>query len=158
MRRLTLPEFRLDGQVSATDGMALVGLLGLDRALKVDKRAGTLSLVVRSAAGSDARVDAKLNAGGLTASANGTARLFSASGLAGALDLTLQAADMSPLRRGAAAQATALLPVALRAKLNANPNEFALDSHHRHRRRRAGARQAQARSRVGEENRRPDRG
>ena len=154
---LTLPEFRLDGQISATDGAALVGLLGLDRALNVDKRAGTLSVAVRSAAGSDARVDARLNAGGLAASANGTARLFHANGLAAALDVTLQAADASPLRRGAAAQPAALLPVALRAKLNASANEFALDEHVRRGRRRAGARQAQARLRRGEAHRRPDR-
>lgn len=124
---LTLPVFRLDGQVTATDGTALVGLLGLDRAVTVDKRAGTLSIAVRSAAGSDARVDARLNAGGLTASANGTARLFHANGLATALDVTLQAADASLLRRGAAAQTAALLPVAMRAKLNASANEIALD-------------------------------
>ena len=35
---------------------------------------------------------------------------------------------MSPLRRGAAARATALLPVALRAKLNATADDIALDS------------------------------
>ena len=45
---LTLPVFRLDGQISATDGAALVGLLGLDRALAVDRRAGTLSVSVRA--------------------------------------------------------------------------------------------------------------
>ena len=37
---LTLPDFHLDGQIAATDGSALTGLLGLDRALTVDKRAG----------------------------------------------------------------------------------------------------------------------
>ncbi len=125
---LTLPMFRLDGQVTATDGTALIGLLGLDRALNVDKRPGTLNIAVRSAAGSDARVDAKLNAGGMTATAVGTARLFSASGLAGALDLTLHAADVSPLRRGAAAQGNALIPVALRGKLIADSKEFTLDT------------------------------
>src|SRR6185503_4641497 len=125
---LTLPMFRLDGQVTATDGTALIGLLGLDRALNVDKRPGTLNIAVRSAAGSDARVDAKLNAGGMTATAAGTARLFSASGLAGALDLTLHAADVSPLRRGAAPQGNALIPVALRGKLIADSKEFTLDT------------------------------
>ena len=60
---LRLPVFRLDGQVTATDGSALIGLLGLDRALNVDKRAGTLSIAVRSAAGSDARVDVKPQCG-----------------------------------------------------------------------------------------------
>jgi uncharacterized protein involved in outer membrane biogenesis len=123
---LTLPEFRIDGNLSATDGTVLVGLLGLDRALNVDKRAGTLTVAVRSAPGSDARVDARLNAGGLAASANGTARLFSADGLAAALEVTLQAADASPVRRGSIGPA-ALLPVALRAKLNASRSEIALD-------------------------------
>jgi large subunit ribosomal protein L24 len=125
---LMLPVFRFDGQVSATDGTALTALLGLDRALMVDKRAGTLTIAVRSAAGSDARVDARLNAGGLAASANGTARLFQSSGFASALDVTLQAADASPLRRGATAQPPALLPVAVRAKLNASANELALEN------------------------------
>jgi uncharacterized protein involved in outer membrane biogenesis len=124
---LSLPEFRLDGQVAATDGTALIALLGLDRALTVDKRAGTLTIAVRSAAGSDARIDARLNAGGLAASANGTARLFHADGLAAALDLALQAADATPLRRGTVASA-ALLPVAMRAKLNVKTNEFALEN------------------------------
>jgi uncharacterized protein involved in outer membrane biogenesis len=124
---LKLPEFRLDGNLSATDGAALIGLLGLDRVLNVDKRAGTLAVAVRTMSGADARVEARLNAGGLAASANGTARLFSAAGLATALDVTLQAADASPLRRGSIAQG-ALLPVALRAKLNASATELALDN------------------------------
>jgi len=123
---LTLPEFRLDASLSATEGAALVGLLGLDRALNVDKRAGTLTVAMRSVPGADARIDARLNAGGLAASANGTARLFSAAGIATALDVTLQAADASPMRRGSVTPG-ALLPIALRAKLNASPGEVALD-------------------------------
>src|SRR4029077_15019190 len=125
---LRLPVFRLDGQVTASDGSALTGLLGLDRALNVDKRPGTLSVAVRSAAGSDARIDVKLNAGGLTGSANGTARLFDAKGFATAVDVALQAADMSPLRRSAVTQPSALLPAAMRAKLNATAGELALEN------------------------------
>ncbi|MBW8854038.1 MAG: hypothetical protein JF604_06850, partial [Bradyrhizobium sp.] len=124
---LTLPEFRLDGNFSATDCTALIGLLGLDRALNVDKRAGTLIVAVRSVPGTDAKIEARLNAGGLAASANGTARLFSAAGLSTALDVTLQAADASPVRRGSVTQG-ALLPVALRAKLNASTGEVTLDN------------------------------
>jgi large subunit ribosomal protein L24 len=124
---LTLPEFRLDGQVAATDGSALTGLLGLDRVLNVDKRAGSLSVAVRSAAGGDATLDARITAGGLSASAIGTARLFSASGLSAALDLTLRSADAGPLRRGAAGSPVTLLPVALSAKLKASPNDFVLE-------------------------------
>jgi len=124
---LTLPDFRLDANLTATDGGALVALLGFDRVVNVDKRAGSLIVAVRSAPGADARVEARLNAGGLAASANGTARVFSANGLGAALDVTLQAADVSPLRRGAIAQ-NALVPVALRAKLNASARELAIDN------------------------------
>ncbi|MEN3377130.1 MAG: hypothetical protein V7604_2485, partial [Hyphomicrobiales bacterium] len=124
---LTLPEFRLDGQVAATDGSALTGLLGLDRVLNVDKRAGSLNLAIRSAAGGDATLDARITAGGLSASAIGTARLFSASGLSAALDLTLRSADAGALRRAVPGSSVTLLPVALSAKLKASPNDFALD-------------------------------
>jgi large subunit ribosomal protein L24 len=68
----------------------------------------------------------------------------SAAGFGATLDLTLQAADMSPLRRGAAARASALLPVALRARLTATADEIALDNINGRGRRLAGARQAQA--------------
>jgi uncharacterized protein involved in outer membrane biogenesis len=122
---LTLPEFRLDGQVAATDGSALTGLLGFDRLLNVDKRAGSLSVALRSTAGGDATLDARITAGGLSASAIGTARLFSASGLSAALDLTLRSADAGPLRR--AGSPAALLPLALSAKLKASRDDFVLD-------------------------------
>jgi len=122
---LTLPDFRLDGQVTAADGSALIALLGLDRALNVDKRPGSLAVTMRGASGGDARLEMRLTAGGLSSSAIGTARLFSADGLSAALDLTLQASDAGPLRRGAAAQP---LPVALRAKLNASANDLAFDA------------------------------
>ena len=125
---LDLPEFRLDGQVTATDGTALIALLGLDRTITVDKRAGALHVTLRSAAGSDARLEARLTAGGLAASANGTARLSGARAPASALEVTLQAADVSQLRRGAAARSAALLPIALRARLNASADELALDN------------------------------
>ena len=124
---LVLPDYQLDAHFAAADGTALMALTGLDRAIAVDKRAGSLSVTLRGKSGADAQLDARLTAGGLAAGAKGTARLFSASGLAAALDLTLQAADAGPLRRGAAARATALLPVALRARLNATGNDIALE-------------------------------
>ncbi len=124
---LVLPDYQLDAHFAATDGTALVALLGLDRAIAVDKRAGSLSVTMRGRSGADAQLDARLTAGGLAASAKGTARLFSADGAAAVLELTLQAADVGPLRRGAAARTAALLPVALRARLNASANDVALD-------------------------------
>jgi large subunit ribosomal protein L24 len=124
---LVLPDYQLDAHFTAADGTALMALTGLERVIAVDKRAGSLSVTLRGKSGADAQLDARLTAGGLAAGAKGTARLFSASGLAAALDLTLQAADVGPLRRGAAARATALLPVALRARLNATGNDIALE-------------------------------
>jgi large subunit ribosomal protein L24 len=82
---------------------------------------------MRGRSGADAQIDARLTAGGFAAGAKGTARLFSPNGNAAALDLTLQASDAGPLRRGAAARQTALLPATLRARLNANAADIALD-------------------------------
>ena len=124
---LVLPDFELNAHIAAADGSALTALMGLDRAVTVDKRAGTLSVTMRGKSGADAQIDARLTAGGLAATAKGSARLFSASGNALALDLTIQASDMSPLRRGAAARQTALLPTWLRARLSANADGIALD-------------------------------
>src|SRR5206468_5381054 len=61
------------------------------------------------------------------ASAIGTARLFSVSGLSAALDLTLRSADAGPLRRAGVGSAAPLLPMALNAKLKASPNDFVLE-------------------------------
>jgi large subunit ribosomal protein L24 len=119
---LTLPELRLSGQITTTDGSVLIGLAGLDRLVAVDRRPGTLNVTARGAAGSDLRLDARLTAGGLDLSANGTARLFTANGLAAAFDLALQA-DAAPLRRGAAP-----LPLKLQARVNANADEIAIEN------------------------------
>jgi large subunit ribosomal protein L24 len=124
---LTLPEFRLDGNLATNDGTVLTALLGVDSALNVDKRPGALSLAVRKHAGSDAQVTARATAGGFVSTAKGTARLFSEKGFSSALDVTLSAADVSPVRRGAAARSSALLPLAVRAKLDANSDQLAFD-------------------------------
>ena len=125
---LLVPDYHLDAQISAADGTNLIALLGLDRVVNVDKRAGLLSVTMRGKSGADAQIDARLTAGGFSAGAKGTARLFTQSGNAAALDVTLQSSDASPLRRGAAVRQSALLPVTLRARLNANSNDLALDA------------------------------
>lgn len=121
---LTFPELRLDAQIGATDGSVLVGLAGLDKWATVDRRAGTLTVTARGAAGGDLRVEARLTAGGLNANANGTARLFAANGFGAALDISVQA-DAAPLRRVANAAA---LPVALRARVNAGADEVTIEN------------------------------
>lgn len=124
---MILPDYHLDAQVSASDGSALSALIGLDRLINVDKRAGLFSITMRGRSGADAQIDARLTAGGLAAAAKGTARLFGQSGNTAALDLTLQASDASPLRRGAAARQTSLLPATLRTRLGLNADAAQLD-------------------------------
>jgi large subunit ribosomal protein L24 len=122
---LTLPELRLDGQITATDGSVLIGLTGLDRLITVDRRPGALNVTARGAAGGDLRLDARLTAGGLNANANGTARLFAANGVGAAFDLALQA-DAAPLRR--AATAPQPLPVVLRARVKATADDITIEN------------------------------
>ena len=122
---LSLPEIRLDGEITAADGSVLVGLAGLDRLITVDRRAGAFTMTARGN-GSDLRLDARLTAGGLDASANGTARLFAANGAAAALDLALQA-DAAPLRRAAGAPQTPL-PIALHGHVSATADEVNVEN------------------------------
>jgi large subunit ribosomal protein L24 len=125
---LVLPDFQLDAHFAATDGTALIALTGLDRAITVDRRAGSLSVTMRGKSGADAQLDARLTAGGFVATAKGTTRLFSAKGFGAGLDVTFSAADAGRLRRGTAAQTSALLPVAFRARLNGTPDDITLDN------------------------------
>lgn len=106
-------DLRVDGQLAASDGGVLAALLDLDRAVAVDGRPGLLMLTARGPAGGDLRVDARLTAGGLAASANGSLRIAGADAPAGGLDLLLQAADVAMLRPAAGAP----VPVTLRTRL-----------------------------------------
>jgi large subunit ribosomal protein L24 len=120
-------DMRLDGEVSADDGRALLQLLGLDRGVVVDNQPGRLSFVGQGALNGPLRVEVKLAAGGLAASANGTAHLFGAEAPAGVLDVTLSAADLRLPRREAAQDSQDKLPVALTARLTAAPGALTLD-------------------------------
>ena len=106
-------DLRADGQLAASDGGVLAALLGLDRAVTIDGRPGLLILTARGPAGGDLRVDARLTAGGLAASANGSLRVAGADAPAGGLDLLLQAVDVAMLRPAAGAP----VPVTLRTRL-----------------------------------------
>jgi uncharacterized protein involved in outer membrane biogenesis len=119
-------ELRLVGQIAADDGAGLIAVLGLARALEVDKRPGLLSLSARGPAGGDLRVDARLAAGGVSASANGTARLAGEDGATARLDVSLSAANAAPLWRGAIKPGQRL-PVTLKSRASANRGQLTLD-------------------------------
>jgi large subunit ribosomal protein L24 len=99
---LTAGDLRLDGRLEAVDGKVLVAMLGLDRVLAAGAGAGSLTLKSSGPARGEWRVDGKLIAGGLEASASGTARPLSDNPSA-ALHATIARADVSPLRGGGSA-------------------------------------------------------
>jgi uncharacterized protein involved in outer membrane biogenesis len=118
---------RLDGEISADDGGVLVQLLGLDRALVVDKQPGRLSFVGQGALNGDLRVEARLAAGGLTADAKGTARLFGPEPPSGVLDVTVAAADVRLPIGDARDGHQDKLPVVFKTRLTAARGAFTLD-------------------------------
>ncbi|HYS49298.1 MAG TPA: AsmA family protein [Xanthobacteraceae bacterium] len=120
-------DVRIDGDAWADYGAVLVQLLGLDRAVAVDKQPGRLTLSAQGPLNGDLRVDAKLATGGFAATANGTARLFGDDGARGTFDITASAADVPLLRRGGANAPGQQLPVGVKARLTAARNLLTFD-------------------------------
>ena len=146
-RALALPDLAklggskidLAGQLDAGDGGALVELLGLDRLLAVDKRTGRLTFNARGPLDGDLTVDAKLAAGGLDASANGTMRLLGAGAGDGhsrpddaaarptaQLAIKIAAANIDALAFLAGPHSAPLPPSTLTARLAWSDNSIAL--------------------------------
>jgi large subunit ribosomal protein L24 len=114
---------RFEGELTADDGRALVQLLGLDRAVLIDKQAGRLSFAGQGVLSGDLRVDAKLSTSGLMASATGTARLLGPEPATASLDTTLSA-DVRLPRRG---EVESKLPLALTSRVTAKQATLTLD-------------------------------
>jgi large subunit ribosomal protein L24 len=93
---LSIGDMRLEGKLEADDGKALVAMLGLDRMVAANAGPGTLAVNARGAARGELRLDGKLTAGGLEASADGTARIF-ADNPSAVLRATIVRADAAPL-------------------------------------------------------------
>jgi large subunit ribosomal protein L24 len=108
---------RLDGAIAADDGSVLAQLLGLDRALVVDKQPGRLSFVGQGALNGDLRLEGRLTAGGLAANARGTARLLGPEPASCVLELTVAAADARLPARNAGDEPQDKLPLAFTTKL-----------------------------------------
>ncbi len=96
---LSAGDLKLDGKLETADGRLLMTMLGLDRMLAVDAGPGALTLKTSGSARGEWRIDGKLTAGGLEASASGTARPFADNPTA-ALRTTIARADAAPLRGG----------------------------------------------------------
>ncbi len=117
---------RLDGKVETDDGSALTSLLGLDRFIAVDKRAGKLIILAKGATDGDLHVDGRIMAGGLDAAAGGTLRLLGDEGPTGTLNVAVASADARPLRRQVAGRVDPL-PVTLSGLLALSPTAARID-------------------------------
>lgn len=111
---LTAGDIRLDGKLSADDGKVLAAMLGLDGVVALAPGAGMLTIKASGPARGALRVEGRLAAAGLEASAVGTAKPF-ADERAADLNVMLVRADMAPLRGAGARQVP--LPVAYAGKL-----------------------------------------
>jgi large subunit ribosomal protein L24 len=109
LTRLGGTKIHLTGLVDASDGSALVDMLGLDRLVTVNQRSGRLALELSGPLDGDLAVNGQLLAGGLDVSANGTMRPTGGRGPTGQIALRAAAANVVPLRP-AAAQRTAQPP------------------------------------------------
>jgi uncharacterized protein involved in outer membrane biogenesis len=114
---------RLEGEVAADDGKMLVQLLGLERVVVVDKHPGRLIFVAQGVLNGGLRVEAKLSTGGLSASANGTARVFGAEPATAMLATTVSADVLLPRRAGVDSK----LPLAITSRVTAKPGMLIFD-------------------------------
>ena len=92
-------DLKLDGKLEADDGKALVAMLGLDRYSRLTAGPGALTLKSSGPARGQWRIDGKLAAGGLEASARAPRSPF-ADSPAAALHASIARADLAPLRGG----------------------------------------------------------
>jgi AsmA family/AsmA-like C-terminal region len=98
LARLGSAKIRLNGVVDASDGGALVDLLGLDRLVSVTQRSGRLALEVNGPLDGDMAVNGQLVAGGLDVSAKGTLHPGGDRGPTAQIALKASAANVVPLR------------------------------------------------------------
>jgi uncharacterized protein involved in outer membrane biogenesis len=117
-------DVNLNGRVYADDGAALIALIGLDKAVAVDKQRASLSVTATGRPG-NLQLDGRIAAGRLEAAAKGALRLLGDDAVAGDFDLRLAAADAVALRRASGDQP---VPITLRARLAVKNNALAFDN------------------------------
>jgi large subunit ribosomal protein L24 len=111
LTRLGSRKIRLTGLIDASDGGALVDMLGLERLVTVNQRSGRLTLALSGPLDGDLAVNGTLLAGGLDVSATGTMHPAGDRGPTAQLALKAAAANLVPLPlRSAMAQRTAQPP------------------------------------------------
>ena len=114
LARLPASKLKLTGRLDASDGSALIELLGLDSLVAVDKRAGRLDLTASGAVNDEMAMDGQLVAGGLDVSAKGSVRL---DGPTASAAIKLANANVRNLRPVASGRPAETVPLGLTAKL-----------------------------------------
>jgi uncharacterized protein involved in outer membrane biogenesis len=102
LTRLGGTKVHLTGLIDASDGGALVDMLGLDRLVTVNQRSGRLALELNGPLDGDMTVNGQLLAGGLDVAANGTMHPMGSRGPTAQIALRAAAANVVPLRPAAA--------------------------------------------------------
>jgi hypothetical protein len=115
LSRLRSARLNLGGDIETRDGAALIGFLGLERFVAVDKGAGRVTATVRGAFDGDMTVDGRLVTEGLDAFAKGRLRFAGGRGLTADMDVKIARANIrSPRSVG---RATESIPAAISARL-----------------------------------------
>ena len=117
----TAGNVRLDGRLDADDGRALVEMLGLQNTVAASAGPGALTLRANGSSRGDMTIETRLTAGGLDASASGTARPF-ADTRAATLRASIVRANLAPL--GGAGRAA--LPVTASGQVALKGNDLTL--------------------------------
>jgi uncharacterized protein involved in outer membrane biogenesis len=125
--RLGGTKVHLTALLDASDGGALVDLLGLDRLVTVNQRSGRLELQMSGPLDGDMAVNGRLLAGGLDVSANGTLQPFGSRGPIAQVAVKAAAETVVPLRPAATAQRATQPPwTALAGRLSFADGAFTL--------------------------------
>jgi large subunit ribosomal protein L24 len=98
LAQLGSTKIHLTGAIDASEGGALVDMLGLDRLIMVNQRSGRLALELNGPLDGDLAVKGTLAAGGLDVSANGTLHPSGSRGATAQIALRAAAAEVIPLR------------------------------------------------------------
>lgn len=126
LKALAATDVQVQGKFDADAGAAIIDLLNLGKVVAADaNRPGQLTIVANGSFGDGLRVDGRLLAGGLDASAKGTLRL-AGDGPKADLRFAVAAADARPLRRASAPGTGDALPVTLGGDMALTAQSLAL--------------------------------
>jgi large subunit ribosomal protein L24 len=117
-------DVRIEGQMDGEDGSALVSLLGLDKAVVVDRQPGFVNVVLNGKLGEDLRVGGRILAGGLDGKASGTVRIATGQEPRADLDVDIAKADVRQL--GSADGRGGALPLTLRSRVSLTERDVKL--------------------------------